>query len=147
MVPYEKVYDAFFAKLLDDGEWEDWTITEVYIDVRAILEGAIPNFKFPRVSLERDDDGFLSDELSNDEIQVIACFMKCEWLNRTILTWENIKPLYAERDFSQGNLLDKFIKLLETEQKNARLRERNYYRSVKGKPYSFSKLAGDPNAV
>jgi hypothetical protein len=30
----------------------------------------------------------------------LATYMKCEWLNRTILTWENVKPLYEERDFS-----------------------------------------------
>ena len=69
--------------------------------------------------------------------------MKCEWLNRTILTWENVKPLYEERDFSQANLLDKFNQMLETEKKNAEKLERIYYRSIKGKPFNFSKLAGD----
>jgi hypothetical protein len=38
--------------------------------------------------------------------------MKCEWLNRTILTWENVKPLYEEKDFSQANLIDKFTQML-----------------------------------
>jgi len=41
--------------------------------------------------------------------------MKCEWLNRTILTWENVKPLYVERDFSQANLIDKFNQMLAAE--------------------------------
>jgi hypothetical protein len=45
--------------------------------------------------------------LSNFEIQILAGYMKCEWLERTILSWENVKPLYVERDFSQANLLDK----------------------------------------
>ena len=69
--------------------------------------------------------------------------MKCEWLNRTILTWENVKPLYEERDFSQANLIDKFIKLLEQEKRNALNLERIYYRVIKGKPFDYSKLAGD----
>jgi hypothetical protein len=71
-----------------------------------ILEAALPWFKFPRVSLEHDDEGF-SGDLRPVEIQIIANYMKCEWLNRCILTWENVKPLYVERDFSQANLLDK----------------------------------------
>ena len=106
MTPYQKVYDAFLVKMLED-EWVNWTEEEVSQDLKGILEGAISWFKFPRVSLDRDDNGFIND-LDNEEIQILACYMKCEWLNRTILTWENVKPLYEERDFSQANLLDKF---------------------------------------
>lgn len=141
MTPYQKVYDAFFVKMLED-EWVNWTIEEIETDLRGILEGAIPWFKFPRISLERDDNGFIND-LGSEEIQILACYMKCEWLNRTILTWENVKPLYEERDFSQANLLDKFNQLLEQEKYNALKLERIYYRSVKGRPFKYSNLAGD----
>ena len=68
--------------------------------------------------------------------------MKCEWLNRCIMTWENVKPLYEERDFSQANLLDKLESALETERKQAEKRESIYYRSRNGKPFDYSKLAG-----
>ena len=40
------------------------------------------------------------EELTSEEIQILATYMKCEWLNRSIMTWENVKPLYEERDFS-----------------------------------------------
>lgn len=140
MTSYQKVYDAFLAKMLED-EWVNWSKEEIEQDFRAILEGAIPWFKFPRTSLERDDNGFI-ETLSNEEIQILACYMKCEWLNRTILTWENVKPLYTERDFSQANLLDKFRQLLEAERYTALKLERIYYRSVKGKPFKYSNLAG-----
>ena len=106
MTPYDVVYDAFLSKILDD-EWGYWTEEEVKQDLRALLEGAIPWFKFPRTSFSRGDYGF-DEDLSNEEIQILATYMKCEWLNRTILTWENVKPLYEERDFSQANLLAKF---------------------------------------
>ena len=106
-----------------------------------IMENAITWFKFPRVSLERNDEGFVKT-LGAEEIQVIADFMKCEWLNRCIMTWENVKPLYEERDFSQANLLDKLKNMLETSQEKAAQREAVYYRSRKGKPFDFSKLAG-----
>lgn len=140
MTSYQKVYDAFLAKMLED-EWVNWSKEEIEQDFRAILEGSIPWFKFPRTSLERDDNGFI-ETLSNEEIQILACYMKCEWLNRTILTWENVKPLYTERDFSQANLLDKFRQLLEAERYTALKLERIYYRSVKGKPFKYSNLAG-----
>ena len=140
MTSFQKVYDAFLAKILED-EWVNWNEEEVSQDLKELLEGAIPRFKFPRISLDRDDNGFIND-LNNEEIQILSCYMKCEWLNRTILTWENVKPLYEERDFSQANLLDKFNQLLEAEQYNALKLERVYYRSIKGKPFNFSKLAG-----
>ena len=68
--------------------------------------------------------------------------MKQEWLDRTIMTWENVKPMYAEQDFSQANLLDKFIKLLDQTVEKANSLQRIYYRSIKGEPFDYSKLAG-----
>lgn len=140
MTSYWKVYDAFLAKTLED-EWGDWTIEETEEDLRQLLEGAIPYFKFPRVSLERNDEGFIED-LGSEEIQILSVYMKCEWLNRSIMTWENVKPLYEERDFSQANLLDKLKSTLESEKLNAAKLEGFYYRSIKGKPFSYRKLAG-----
>jgi hypothetical protein len=139
MTPYNKVYDAFLARILED-EWENWLIDEAKADWRQILEMALPHFKFPRVDLSHDDAGF-SGDLGQEEIQIIANFMKCEWLNRCIMTWENVKPLYVERDFSQANLLDKLQNMLESELARAEKMESIYYRSRKGKPFSFSKLA------
>ena len=140
MTPFVKVYEAFLARILED-EWQQWMMDEAEQDWRQIMENAISWFKFPRVSLERDDDGFVED-LTSAEIQIIADFMKCEWLNRCIMTWENVKPLYEERDFSPANLLDKLGSSLEQEQKKAEKRESIYYRSRNGKPFDYSKLAG-----
>lgn len=139
MTSYDKIYDVFLGKMLED-EWNEWTEEELKEDLHSLMEAAIPWFKFPRVSLERNGDSFVND-LSNEEIQIIATFMKCEWLNRTILTWENVKPLYDEKDFSQANLLDKFNKMLTQEKKNAKKLESLYYRSINGKPYKYSKWA------
>lgn len=141
--PFEKVYEAFLTKILED-EWGQWTTEEVEYDMRTMLEGAIPHFKFPRVSLARDDTNF-EEELSNEEIQILASYMKCEWLSRCIMTWENVKSLYEERDFSQANLLDKLVSTLENERKHALALESIYYRSIKGKPFRYRRLAGDSN--
>lgn len=139
MTPYSKVYKAFLAKI-NEEEWDHWLLEEAQQDWREIMESALPNFKFPRIDLDRNDEGF-SGDLGQEEIQIIAHFMKVEWLNRCILTWENIKPLYVERDFSQANLLDKLNATFETQMRKAEDLESKYYRSIKGKPFHYSKLA------
>ena len=143
MTPLQKVYDAFLSKILED-EWAEWTEEEVNADLLTLLEGAVDQFKFPRHSLEIEGDNF-ADDLTNEEIQILASYMKCEWLNRTILTWENVKPLYEERDFSQANLLAKFNETLAAERKAAEKRESKYYRSIDNKPFDYTKLATQLN--
>lgn len=139
MTSFSVVYDAFLSKILDD-EWQTWTQSDLERDLFTLLQGAVVRFKFPRCSLEYDSNGFV-DSLSNEEIQILATYMKCEWLNRTILTWENVKPLYEERDFSQANLIDKFNAMLAAEQKQAAKLEAIYYRSVNKKPFAYRRLA------
>lgn len=145
MTSLHVVYEAFLSKMLED-EWLNWTDEEIEADWRLLLDGAIPYFKFPRISLEIDNEaGAFVEDLTNQEIQILATYMKCEWLNRTIMTWENIKPLYIERDFSQANLISKLKDLLDREEYKALKLERIYYRSIAGKPYKYSGLAGDNN--
>ena len=140
MTDLHVIYDSFLSKILED-EWSNWEIEVAEQDWRQLLNSAITWFKFPRVSLEIVDDKFVND-LDQEEIQIISEFMKCEWLNRCIMTWENVKPLYEERDFSQANLIDKLRAMLEEERKNALWRESIYYRSIKGRPFKYSNLAG-----
>ena len=142
MVSVYEVYDAFLSKMLED-EWLNWTNEEREEDWRSLLDAAIPYFKFPRVSLDIENDEFVDEAFSNEEVQILATYMKVEWLNRTIMTWENVKPLYVERDFSQANLIDKLKQLLEREEYKALKLERIYYRSRKKKPFDYSKLAGE----
>ena len=147
MTPIGKVYGAFLSKMLED-EWANWTEEEIKADLMTLLQGAIAWFKFPRVNLDivyddEEDEFLFKDNLTNAEIQILASFMKCEWLNRTIMTWENVKPLYEERDFSQANLLDKFNQMLEAEKKNAEKLERIYYRSINNKPFNYGRLANN----
>ena len=139
MTSFDVVYTAFLSKILDD-EWDTWTEAEVEEDLFTLLQAAIVHFKFPRVSLEYTSEGF-TDTLTNNEVQILASYMKCEWLNRNILTWENVKPLYEERDFSQANLLDKFNNMLAAEQSQAAKLEAIYYRSVKKRPFEYRRLA------
>ena len=141
MTELQVVYDAFLGKMLED-EWLNWDLEEIEQDWKTLLKAALPWFKFPRVSLDLDEnEEYFEDDLNNEEVQIIATYMKCEWLNRTILTWENVKPLYEERDFSQANLLDKFNDTLAVEKKNAARLETIYYRSIKRKPFGYRQMA------
>lgn len=140
MTSINKVYNAFLSKVLED-EYAHWTWEEVSRDLEELLEIAITWFKFPRHSLEHNDHYF-EDDLSVQEIQILATYMKVEWTNRCIMSYENIKPLYEERDFSQANLLDKLGDTLERERSAAKQLEAVYYRSRDKKPFSYSKLAG-----
>lgn len=139
--PYQKIYEAFLVKLpSDNDEWDGWLREETEEDMRHILESAIPYFKFPRISLERDENGF-TNELKSEEIEIIATYMKCEWLNRQILSLENIGPQYDERDYSPANQLAKLNELLKTTQNRAAKLESFYYRSIQGKPFKYSQWA------
>ena len=73
MTPFSKVYDAFLSRILED-EWQHWMQQEAEQDWYQIMTNAVTWFKFPRVSLEFDDNGFV-DDLNNEEIQIIADFM------------------------------------------------------------------------
>ena len=104
--PFLKVYDAFLARITAD----EWTLEEelaiVERDWQELLKIAIFRFKYPRVSLdieevELETEGqenvsqlqtyqFVGD-LTNDEIQLLALYMKHEWVKRCIASWENIR--------------------------------------------------------
>ena len=139
MTSFTNIYDAFLAKILED-EWGYWTEEEVREDMYQIMKAALPWFKFPRVDLTMVEDVAFLGDLTNAEIQIIASYMKVEWLNRTIMSWETIKPLYEERDFSQANLIDKLTASLQMERENVEKLESLYYRSINYKPFDYSRL-------
>jgi hypothetical protein len=60
MTPFNKVYTAFLSRVLED-EWQQWMLEEAEQDWYQIMVNAITWFKFPRVSLEYNDEGFIAD--------------------------------------------------------------------------------------
>lgn len=140
----QKVYDTFLSKV----EADEWMETEfldiVKKDWKMLLDDAISRFRYPRVSLEYDEisEEFLED-LNNDEIQILASFMKLGWTERCIATWDNIRQLYSDKDFSQANFLDKINKTAIQVRDDCRYRLDRYDRAVNYKPNKiFSRLAG-----
>lgn len=161
MTPCTKVYEAFLTRITAD-EWmveEELSIAER--DWQALLEIAIFRFKYPRVSLNLiehepvyDEYGHLlppkidafEADLNQDEIQLLAAYMKHEWLKRCIASWDNIKTLYTDRDFSMANHLDKLIKLESAVHDEIRNMQGIYDRSRGKEPSTlFQKMAGKKN--
>lgn len=157
--PLSKIYDAFLARITAD----EWTLEEelaiIERDWQELLKMAIFRFKYPRAELEIVEDvdeepldkpthySFTAD-LSNDEIQLLAMYMKHEWIKRCIASWENIRQLYADKDFSQANHLDKLNKLEAAVNDEIHTAEGVYDRSRNKRPADlFKKLAGKKNAI
>ena len=157
--PFIRVYDAFLGRITAD----EWTLEEelaiVERDWQELLRMAIFRFKYPRVDLavevldneDEDDDSRLHryqfvNDLTNDEIQLLALYMKHEWVKRCIASWENIRQLYADKDFSQANHLDKLNKLEAAIALEVHKAEGIYDRSREKRPADlFKKLAGKKN--
>ena len=146
------VYDAFLARITAD----EWTLEEdlaiVKRDWQELLKMAIFRFKYPRISLEYEeiDDSTeqFVNELTNDEIQLLAIYMKHEWVKRCIASWENIRQLYADKDFSQANHLAKLVQYEASLQLEVKKAEGIYDRSRKKRPADlFKKMAGKKNAI
>ncbi len=157
--PFLKVYDAFLARITAD----EWTLEEelaiVERDWQELLKMAIFRFKYPRVSLEveeiqngeeefNDNSETLKayqfvEDLTNDEIQLLALYMKHEWIKRCVASWEHIGQLYTSKDFSAANHLDK-LNDLEVNVRREVAKQQDIYDKSRGKTPSeiFGKLAG-----
>ena len=153
--PFLKVYDAFLARITAD----EWTLEEelaiVERDWQELLKMAIARFKYPRVSLDFEEMSDTAEDtpqlkiyqfkedLSNDEIQLLAMYMKHEWIKRCVASWEHIGQLYTSKDFSAANHLDK-LNDLEFNVKREVEEQQDIYDRSRGKTPSeiFRKLAG-----
>ena len=141
--PFQAIYDSFLARISSD----EWVLPdEMYIAQRdwfEFLKMAIFRFRFPRKSLEYDVEQMaFNEELDDAEIQVLAIYMQHEWVKRCVASWEEIRMLYSNKDFSQANHLDKLIKLSDQLELECAKSAATYYRSINGRPYDYTKLAG-----
>lgn len=111
--PYDKVFNAFHSKITDfDRSLMADDILEQ--DTLSLMEAAIAFFRLPRVDLSlRNDKKFeFEEDLSNDEIQILAALMKREWYKRFIADTEVTIQKFGENDFefkSQANHLKALV--------------------------------------
>lgn len=152
--PLQKVYDAFLTRISSD----EWTLPEeldiAKRDWRMLLDIAIFRFRFPRIALDIIDasevegelqevlDEYFVNNITQREIQVLATYMKHEWVRRCIASWEEVKMLYSNKDFSQANHLDKLIKASDQIEKECNKNAATYSRSIDNQPFDFAQFAG-----
>ena len=143
---FSEVYDFLLAKT-DAKEWA-WTedLEILQADWQMLLRMAIQNFLFPRISLEVGVDeetgeiGFI-ETITDAEKQVLATYMKHEWLKRSITNWKNIEMLYHDKDFKisgKASHLNALINLEAVYDEECKKIANKYSRKV----FDYTNLAG-----
>lgn len=143
---FSEVYDFLLAKT-DAKEWA-WTedLELLQADWQMLLRMAIQSFLFPRISLdivtdeETGEKGF-AEELTDAEKQVLATYMKHEWLKRSITNWKNIEMLYHDKDFKisgKASHLNALINLEAVYDEECKKIANKYSRKV----FDYTNLAG-----
>ena len=161
-----EVYEAFLAKIEQD-EWQNVNdLIDAEKDWFQLLKIAIFRFKFPRISLELikttpltpltpSDISLEPSEpkeiitfaktLTQGEIQVLATYMKDEWLKRQLASWQLMKQRFSTKDFeifSPANLMAKIQASIELSKIECVNIINVYCRSIDGKPFDYSRWAG-----
>lgn len=143
---FSEVYDFLLAKT-DAKEWA-WTedLEALEEDWQMLLRIAIQNFLFPRISLdfivdEETHKVSFVEEITDAEKQVLATYMKHEWLKRCITNWKNIEMLYHDKDFKisgKAAHLNALINLEAVYDEECKKIANKYSRKV----FDYTKLAG-----
>lgn len=146
MTDYEDIFQAFTAKI-NDRDTALLTDDVNEQDMIDLLNAALPYFRLPHVSLDKDDDTMMfSSDLDNDEIQIISSLMKREWYKRFIYDTDVIEQKYAENDFefhSQANHLKAQVTAM-TDVLNKEIKKMisDYSRTPNHTTFDYHKLVG-----
>lgn len=140
--PFREIYEIFLSGITQD-EWD--TMTEIGFlekDWLMILKSAIPMFMFPRVKLNYNEtEECFVNKLGDDEIQLLAVFMRNVWLKRALYSCRVIEQQYNTKDFqltSTANQLDKLIAAAEYSDKECKHRTNLYSRVINHEPVDWS---------
>ena len=127
---FSLVYDSFLSKITDDMYLE-LTELDTFRMLEQLLLSAIEKFEFPRIDLtdytlleinnnEEEDDtikyegGYFNNQLTHEEINILAVYMIVEWLSQQLASVENTRMKYSGSDFkftSQANHMQKLLQL------------------------------------
>lgn len=111
MTSFQTIYDRFFGKITDDmyldGDKNNalWNEQDTINDCKNMLQDAIPGFEFPRFRLYNYNNGSFEnsdsfeDELTSEEINILAILMMNAWVQRQITSIENTRMKYSGSDF------------------------------------------------
>lgn len=157
---FSEVYDAFLNRTTDDmfmefNEVDTWRI------LQDLLVSAIPNFEFPRHDLSDyelfdaiDSDvycgvesnhvavpliiyegGQFANDLTREEIEVLAYYMIVGWIDYQLASVELTRMKFSGSDFkftSQANHLQKLLLLKKDYEREGFHLQRLYSRRLKG---------------
>lgn len=136
---FSLVYDSFLSKITDDMYME-LSELDTYRMLEQLLLSAIEQFEFPRIDLtdyevieiadvrnyngaESDhkdaeaivyEGGCFNNQLTHEEVNILAVYMIAEWLNQQLASVENTRMKYSGSDFkftSQANHMQKLLSL------------------------------------
>lgn len=140
MTPFTKIYNRFFDSITD-SMYVEWTEQDTKKDAQNILTSVIPNFEFPKISLDYilmnynfetfEDESYFKEDLSQEEINILAQLMVINWLQRQITSIDNTKQKYYGDTFkltSQAAHLKALISLKEDLEKSSKRSQRLYGR-------------------
>jgi len=134
---FTEVYDRFFDKITDDM-YVEYTQQDTEKDCQSLLINAIPCFEFPRKSLSyikqedsAKDTSYFTEDLSDEEINILSSLMVIGWLQRQIASIDNTRQQYYGNSFkltSQAAHLNALIKTKEDMEKTIHKLQRLYSR-------------------
>lgn len=139
--PFTQVYNRFLGKITDDMYME-LTPEDTLRDLRNLLIDAIPGFEFPRKNLldysldtttsnALEETSSFAEELSSEEVNILAILMMINWTQRQVTSIENTRMKFSGSDFkftSQANHLSKLLNLLAETQRQSHHMQRLYKR-------------------
>ena len=148
---FSLVYDAFLSKITDDMYLE-LTELDTYRMLEQLLLSAIEKFEFPRVDLtdytllevsknEEDDTikyegGYFNNQLSHEEINILAVYMIVEWLSQQLASVENTRMKYSGSDYkftSQASHMQKILQMKKDYEREGFHLQRLYKRRARDK--------------
>lgn len=161
MTSFSLIYDSFLSKITDDM-YLQLSELDTYRLLEQLLLSAIERFQFPRVDLtdyelfETVDEsiyngaesgyedakvfiyggGSFANNLTHEEINIIAVYMMVEWLNQQLASVENTRMKYSGSDFkftSQANHMQKLLQLKKDYERDGFHLQRLYKRRIAGK--------------
>ena len=140
--PFRDVYEVFLGKI----EQDTWDLVRDVQDLEEdwfmLLRSAVNRFMFPRISLEFNEAlQSFNEKLGEQEIQVLAVFMRNEWLKRALYTYSLIRQEYSTKDFqltSQANHMEKLKQLVELSDYECKQMINLYSRVIDKKPLNWS---------
>lgn len=120
-------YEIKTEKIREDGiQEDDFVIGLLWEDL--LEEGELEPSKIPYVIIDRSS---FQEELTPEEVNILALLMKQAWVQRQVTSIENTRMKYSGADFkmtSQANHLAKLLNLLEESRRDSFHMQRLYKR-------------------